>query len=111
VLKIPLVDHDDVFAFGVWTSLSAENFNRTIELLDEPRRVAEEPYFGWLSNRIPGYPETLNLKTQVHTSEVGRRPFVELEPTDHPLAQEQQEGITLERVQEIVEPSLHSATD
>ncbi|MGW1264432.1 DUF2199 domain-containing protein [Streptomyces drozdowiczii] len=32
---------------------------------------------------------TLNLKTRVHTRPVGDRPFVELEPTDHPLAIEQ----------------------
>ena len=30
-------------------------------------------------------------------------PYVELEPTDHPLAIEQRNGITLERVKEIQE--------
>jgi hypothetical protein len=111
VLKIPLVDSDEFFAFGIWASLSEENFDRAIDLLDEPHRVEEEPYFGWLSNRIAGYPDTVNLKTLVHTSEVGLRPVIELEPSDHPLSIEQQHGITLERVQEIVEPSLHTAAD
>jgi Uncharacterized protein conserved in bacteria (DUF2199) len=49
----------------------------------------------------------VNLKTHVHTREVGRRPFIELEPTDHPLAVEQRDGITWERVQEIAEQVLH----
>jgi hypothetical protein len=45
--------------------------------------------------------------THVHTRAVGRRPFVELEPTDHLLAVEQREGITQERVREIAELVLH----
>ena len=63
----------------------------------------EEPYFGWLSTSIPGYPDTLNLKTHVHTRAIGIRPFIELEPTNHPLAIEQREGITLQRVEGIKE--------
>jgi hypothetical protein len=47
------------------------------------------------------------LKTNIHTNPVGVRPFVELEPTDHPLAVEQRNGITLARVQEIAEIILH----
>jgi hypothetical protein len=46
---------------------------------------------------------TLHLKKMVHTRQVGRRPFFELEPTNHPLAVEQREGITLARVQQIAE--------
>jgi hypothetical protein len=53
------------------------------------------------------YPETLNLKTNVYTQPVGVRPFIELEPTDHPLAIEQRTGISWERVQEIAELVLH----
>jgi hypothetical protein len=40
----------------------------------------------------------LSLKTMVHTQPVGVRPSIELEPTDHPLAIEQREGITVARV-------------
>lgn len=37
----------------------------------------------------------------------GPRPFIELEPTDHPLAVEQRTGITQDRVREIAEAVLH----
>jgi hypothetical protein len=43
----------------------------------------------------------------VHTRPVGERPFVELEPTEHPLAVEQRTGITLDRVREIAATVLH----
>jgi hypothetical protein len=106
-LELPVVDHPERFSWDVWVSLSAKNFARTCELWESPEREAEPPYFGWLNTAVPGYPDTTSLKTMVHTREVGRRPYVELEPTDHPLAVEQRSGITWERVQEIAELVLH----
>ncbi len=107
-LEIPVLDSDEIFSWDVWVSLSLPNFKRTFQLWEQAGRESEPPYFGWLCTALPGYPETLHLKTHVHTREVGRRPWVELEETDHPLAVEQREGITLARVQEIAELVLHS---
>jgi hypothetical protein len=106
-LEIPVSNVKELFSWDVWVSLSKKNFARVSELWEKPGREAEPPYFGWLSTALPGYPSTLNLKTNVHTRQVGRRPRVELEPTDHPLALEQRQGITLSRVQEIAEIVLH----
>lgn len=53
------------------------------------------------------YPDTLLLKTHVHTREVGTRPYIELEATEHPLAVEQRNGITGARVREIGELFEH----
>lgn len=107
LLEIPVIDGPEPFAWIVWCSLSQENFERALTMWTKPGREAEPPYFGWLSTELPGYPSTLNLKTHVRTREVGRRPFVELEPTDHPLAVEQRQGIPTRRVQEIAERLLH----
>ncbi|HZG42899.1 MAG TPA: DUF2199 domain-containing protein [Longimicrobium sp.] len=59
------------------------------------------------AGRDAGYPDTLLLKTYVHLQPVPVRPLVELEPTDHPLAVDQREGVTQERAREIVEAVLH----
>ncbi|MFF3598398.1 DUF2199 domain-containing protein [Kitasatospora indigofera] len=102
LVEIPVLDSDEVFSWGVWVSLSEPNFARTHDLWEDPAREQEPPYFGWLSTELPVYAEsTLNLKTHVRTRAVGRRPLIELEPTEHPLAVEQREGITLARVQEL----------
>src|SRR5262245_37177138 len=107
-LEIPVVGHAEDFSWGVWVSLSEGNFKRAYQPWTTPGRESEPPYFGWLSTALPCYPEpTLHLKTRVHTREVGRRPRVELEPTDHPLAVEQRTGITWDRVREIAEQVLH----
>jgi len=109
LVEIPIIDNPEVFAWGVWVSLSEENFACASELWDDDNRVNEPPYFGWLCNSLPGYPETLNLKTMVHTRTVGQRPYVERELTEHPLAIEQRKGIPMARVQQIAEAMYHGS--
>ncbi|MFJ3664613.1 DUF2199 domain-containing protein [Streptomyces sp. NPDC090119] len=112
LIEIPVIDSDEVFSWGVWVSLSRENFSRAADLWENPSRESEKPYFGWLTTDLPVYPATtLDLKTYVHTRPVGERFFVELEPTDHPLAVEQRTGITLDRVREIAAAVLHAGDD
>jgi hypothetical protein len=107
-VEIPVLDADEDFDWGVWVSLSRDNFRRAYELWDAPERAAEPPYFGWLSTELPAYgPSTVNLKTNLQTRPPGERPLVELEPTGHPLAVEQRTGITVARVREIAELLLH----
>lgn len=102
-LEIPIIGETEPFIWGTWVSLSQEHYERERSLAKNPRRIEEPPYFGWLCSRIQMYPDTLLLKTHVHTREVGTRPYIELEPTDHPLASEQRRGITRARVREIAE--------
>ena len=106
-LEIPVVDGPGPFVWGVWCSLSRENFQRAIEMWEAEGSESEPPYFGWLCTTLSLYPETLNLKTHVHIRPLAQRPFVELEPTDHPLAVEQRTGITMARVREIAEAIMH----
>lgn len=100
-LELPIIGEDDPFIWNVWVSLSADNFFKVIDLWDEPARVDLGPMFGWLSTDLPIYPDTINLKTNVHMRGVGLRPLIELEPTNHPLAMEQRNGITRSRVDDI----------
>ena len=106
-LEVPIIGEPEPFSWNVWVSLSETNFVRVQELWKSNGREQEPPYFGWLNTSLPCYPDTLNLKTHVHTRPVGERPFIELEATDHPLAVEQRNGITIQRVQEIAECVLH----
>lgn len=108
-LEIPLVDGERSFAWGVWMSVSRRSFERAKAVFDEPLRAGSEPFVGWLSSRIPGYPDTLRLVVRAHLRDGGLRPAFELQPTDHPLAVEQREGITLARLRQIQERVLHLA--
>jgi hypothetical protein len=100
-LEIPVLGDPEPFAWGVWVSLSKSNFDLFNAYFEEPKRSHIGPFFGWLSAELPLYPSTQSLKTNVHLRDNGLRPMVELEPTDHPLAVEQRNGISVERVAEI----------
>jgi hypothetical protein len=100
-IEIPILGTDDKFVWGAWVSVSKDSFARILELWEAAQIEDEPPKFGWLSNAIKTYPSTLNLKTHLHLSGGGKRPSIELEPTDHPLAIEQRQGISIARVEEI----------
>ena len=83
MLFLKIRGSNDDFAFGIWSSLSKANFLRYQANYDND--MSEwEPMFGYLSNRLPLYPDTLALKLAVQTGPAGARPAVRLEPTDHP---------------------------
>jgi hypothetical protein len=112
VLRLPVVSRPDThFGFGVWTTLSKENFDLYIETFDSGEQGLMGPWFGWFSNRLKGYPDTLNLKCHVHPQEGRQRPHIELEPTEHPLALEQRRGISFDRVLEIYALNGHDLRD
>jgi hypothetical protein len=106
-LEIPVIGYQDTMSWGVWISLSEKNFARFEELLDQPGREREGPWFGWFCSPLPGYPDTLFLKTYIHMQPLPLRPLVELEPTGHPLAVDQRNGISPQRAAELVEIALH----
>ncbi|QDT59442.1 hypothetical protein SV7mr_19490 [Stieleria bergensis] len=106
-LELPVIGNDEPFIWGVWASLSNDSLKRCHEIWEQEGRESEPPFFGWLSTSLPLYPETMSLKTQIHTRPVGQRPFVELEATDHPLSIEQRDGVTMDRVREIAEELLY----
>jgi hypothetical protein len=102
VLELSIVGASDaVFGYGVWSTLSKKNFDIYLSHFDEGQRGELGPWFGWFSNRLKGYPDTLNLKCQVHPQPNRQRPLIEIEPADHPLAIEQRDGITFDRLLEI----------
>jgi len=106
-IEIPIIDHSEKLVWNAWTSLNEQNFVRSQELWNDPLRVAEEPYFGWLQTVIPGYDNTLNIKIWVHTQAVGVAPQIEVFEEAHSLMQDQQNGLTLMYVQQVVEKLLH----
>jgi hypothetical protein len=107
-LEIPLHGRGEPFIWGVWVSLSKSNFDRYVGTFGQ-NDIAEGPYFGWFCNRLPGYPDTLHLKTNVYFRSGGVRPRIELEPTEHPLAIDQRRGMSAQALREIFEANVHAS--
>lgn len=106
-IEIPVHGEDEPFSWGVWVSLSEKSFATWLEYYESNQRSHIGPFFGWLNAWLKPYPDTVNLKTMVHLRDNGIRPYIELEPTDHPLAVEQRNGISIERVAEIYSIMMH----
>ena len=105
-LEIRVNGREEPFIWGVWVSLSRPNFDRYVATLGQDS-VDDGPYFGWLCNRLPGYPDTLLLKTHVYFRANNLRPLISVEPTNHPLAVDQRRGLSQDEMRRIVEANLH----
>lgn len=104
VLRVPIQGTDATLEWGVWLSQSKANFDLYAETFgNTPEREA----FGYLAHRLPSYPDTLNMRALAHWQSGGQRPWVELEPCDHPLYRDWSEGITREQAIAFAEPVLH----
>jgi hypothetical protein len=102
LIHLPIIGTSETLRWGVWGSLSRENFEILLKARDETNRAELPSMFSWLSTRLPEYPDTLSLKMWGHFQKAGERPSFELEPTNHPLSREYHNGITPERVKEIM---------
>jgi hypothetical protein len=102
LIHLPIIGAAETLRWGVWGSLSRENFTKLREMDGKAERVELSPMFSWLSTQIPEYPDTLSLKMHAHIQEPGVRPHFFVEPSEHPLAQEYHHGITPERVKAIM---------
>ena len=107
-LEMTVIGIDEIFSFGAWVSLSKENFEKFEDLYEESNRDKNDPMFGWFSSWVwPFYETEENIKTRIHLRNNGIRPFIELEPSEHPLSVAQQNGITAEQVIEMYEYYVH----
>jgi hypothetical protein len=104
-LEIPVRGADEPLVWGVWVSLSEQSFIAWLKVFEEQLRSHVGPFFGWLNAWFKPYPETMSLKTRVHLRDHGLRPL--REPMDHPLALEQRDGISVDRVAEIYAIMMH----
>ncbi len=109
-LEVGIRDRAQPFVWGVWVSLSRTNFEHYAQTLGRPEETSG-PYFGWLCNRLPGYPDTLHLRTHVTFRTGNLRPLAELEPTEHPLAIDQRSGMSEETLQRIVQAHVHLSNE
>ncbi|MGD0990718.1 MAG: DUF2199 domain-containing protein, partial [Candidatus Sulfotelmatobacter sp.] len=111
IIRLPILGTAETFRWGVWGSVSRQNFDTLIKMDDDPKRAELPPIFSWLSSRIPEYPETLNLKMHARTRDLGQYPDFGLELSDHLLSQEFHHGISAERVKQIMFARLPAVED
>ena len=96
LLGLPLSDEKGRWLdIGVWLSVGRQDYDRAREVQKTGQRGDLKEIYGFLASELPGYPGSVDLKALLDFG-AGRalQPLVLLEPTDHPLARAQREGIT-----------------
>lgn len=80
---------------GVWVSVGREDWERARQVQQSKQHGDLKEIYGFLATELPGYPQSVDLKAALDfRSGRGLQPLVVLEPTDHPLARAQREGIS-----------------
>lgn len=64
-IEIPVHGEQEPFSWGVWVSLSEENYWIWNASFTSASRAHLGPFFGWLNASLKPYPDTVNLKTTV----------------------------------------------
>jgi hypothetical protein len=107
--RIPVPVHGlaEPFIWGVWAEVGPKDFIRTNEMWAVEGREGEPAFKGYLDSEMYVFGDTVNLEVMVETQVVGRRPHFRVCDPEHPLAREQRDGISMERVVEIAEMVLH----
>lgn len=103
VLELPLIGGPQTtFEFGVWGSLSEVNFYRYVESFDDDDQSKLGSMFSYLSNEVRGFQDSFALQADMEPRDDRLRPVLLLHATDHPLAIAQRDGISFEKVLDIV---------
>jgi hypothetical protein len=91
-------DHCEDLEYGLWVSLSEKSFNDYSDNYNNELHKAG--YFGYLSNWIPSYADTLSIHTNVNTRTGNQRPYIEPdEDFDHPFVKDYYAGISKEEAE------------
>jgi hypothetical protein len=107
LIEIQVIGYSESLTYGVWGSISKSNYDQWRAMPADELAAKQTWYFAWLNVSLAMYPETFNMKANVHIRGNGELPLFELEPTDHPLAIEQRTGVSEARVAEIYSHILH----
>ncbi|MEM7057236.1 MAG: DUF2199 domain-containing protein [Pseudomonadota bacterium] len=112
LLPLRIKDKCETWSFGVWASVSGEHFKRYEETLHQDQRDLGT-MSGYLSNAVPGVPNSLDLDVSIVPNDPGMRPWLLLrEPqVPHPLFDAQQEGISVDTLLEWVTPHLSNESN
>jgi hypothetical protein len=99
VLQIPVHEHEH-FGWGIWVEMRAADFDRYMSLYESPDQANEPPLRGHIATSIPAYREdSLGIPVSVQLTGPTTRPILFVnEGVDHPIADEQRNGISMDRL-------------
>jgi hypothetical protein len=101
-IELRVIGAGATFVWTVWTEVEHAQYKRALALWTRPTRIEEPAYPALCANYLPTYPSTLGLPGELRTRLVGQRFEFRLSAGDHPLIAEQEHGVQVARLREIL---------
>jgi hypothetical protein len=103
-LPVQLLDAPETSAWGLWAEVSEEDSVTIWNAWDDPEQNRIPPMRARVANRIPGYPDTIDLPVVLKLTGPTTRPQLSFTPdARHPFAAECVAGVCAHRVTEWLE--------
>jgi hypothetical protein len=100
-IELPVRNSEAAFLWGLWARVHERDYDEIEEYWEfEGKDNRIGPYKGRLANSLELYPETLNMKLEIKIQPVGTRPLFYLLDKEHPMALEQETGLTRQKAEE-----------
>lgn len=101
-MRVPIRGMEEDWSYGIWSSVSREHFEQYVDHFRTGSHPTDQPWHGWLANRLRTYPDTLAMACDINPEGAGNRARVEVANTDHPLAVHMRSGMPPEKLIEIL---------
>lgn len=106
-IEIPVAGATDPFIWGAWVEISPDNFKRYVNYPAGANRELLLPFHGYLSADYNAYHDSCDgLQIRVHPRN-DLRPYLQIKPGTHVMADEQENGISIDRLAEIYAVMAH----
>ena len=100
-----IIDHCEDLQYGLWVSLSENNFQDYSENFNNENNMAS--YFGWLSSQLPGYDDMTQIPTTIFTRNGNDRPdIVPHKDFNHQFVRDYYNGITKQEAERRIKEML-----
>ena len=108
VLKFYVEGLNDEFGFGVWSSLSRDNFEKYLETFDDGIDEAGPEWSSWFCSNLSYFGKTVGEKAWVIPQPKRQRPLIYLMNEDSVIGRSHKRGLVASTLLEIFEYYGHS---
>lgn len=106
IMSFPILESDEALIFGVWGSLSKENFETYLKTFDSGEQGQLDLMFSWLNNY--GFCETsAAIPCILQPRDDRQRPVMVVAQEDHPLFAKQSDGLDWKEVTKFLQNAGH----
>ena len=108
VLKFYVEGLDDEFGFGVWSSLSRDNFDKYLEIFDDGIEETSPEWSSWFCSHLGYFGKTVGEKAWVIPQPNRQRPLIYFMNENSIIGQSHSAGLAASTLLEIFEYYGHS---